>query len=281
MKRYRQTLDELLSNLSPVDTTWMDDHSVAVVQLVQSLPVKESYSRDDVSDLIEGDFDVGITTVRLVLGLSKDEFHLRMTANLSGPGGSGVTRYRKEKDAFLDALDELGFRDALSSLVDTPVDWRDILRERLRFGRGSAIKGQKRGRGLEDATEQIVASVFGIDGYDTRCRFIGSNGKKTEKTDFAIPDRNDPRILIECKAYGATGSKQTDVLGDIERIALQKRDDTQLLLVTDGMTWQLRTNDLRKLIEWQNLGKIARIYTQQMASELESDLKQLRYEHSI
>lgn len=101
--------------------------------------------------------------------------------------------------------------------------------------------------------------MFGENGFDTRCRFVGSSGLETEKTDFAIPNKDDPRILIECKAYGATGSKQTDVLGDIERIVLQKRPDTQLLLVTDGMTWTLRMNDLRKLIDWQNTGKITRI----------------------
>ena len=68
--------------------------------------------------------------------------------------------------------------------------------------------------------------------YDTRCRFIGATGLSTEKADFAIPNREDPRILIEVKGYGATGSKQTDILGDIERIANQKRSDTHLLLST-------------------------------------------------
>lgn len=281
MKRYRQTLEELISLLSPVDTTWMDNHSAAVVTMLADLPVRDDYTRDDVNALLDADFDVGITMLRLVLGMSKDEFQLHMTEHLDGPGGSGVTRFRKQNTAFLDALDRLGIREALSGLVNRPVDWKDILTERLRFGRGSAIKGQKRGRGLEDTIEKIVKDVFGEDGFDTRCRFVGSSGLETEKADFAIPNKSDPRILIECKAYGATGSKQTDVLGDIERIVLQKRPDTQLLLVTDGMTWTLRMNDLRKLIDWQNTGKITRIYTQRMATDLEEDLNQLRGEHSL
>ena len=73
--------------------------------------------------------------------------------------------------------------------------------------------------------------------YDARCRFTGATGISTEKTDFAIPSKDDPGILIEAKAYGATGSKQTDVLGDITRIVNEKRDDTQFLLVTDGITF--------------------------------------------
>jgi len=281
MKRHRQTLDEVISLLSPVDTTWMDEHSVAVVAAITDLPIKDDYTRDDINTLLQTNFDIGITLIRLVLGLSKDEFQLHMKRQLDGPGGSGVTRFRRENSKFFDAIDDLGVRPALSGLVHRPVDWRDILTERLRYGRGSAIKGQKRGRGLEDTVERIVVEVFGKNGFDTRCRFVGPNGRETEKADFAIPNKDDPRILIECKAYGATGSKQTDVLGDIERIVLQKRPDTHLLFVTDGMTWTLRMNDLRKLVDWQNTGKITRIYTQQMAVNLESDLTQLRQEHSL
>ena len=107
--------------------------------------------------------------------------------------------------------------------------------KRLKTGRGSAIKGQSRGRALENTVESIVLSVFGGGCYDVRCRFLGARGTSTEKADFAVPSKNDPRILIEAKAYGATGSKQTDILGDISRIIAQKRHDTNFLLVVDGV----------------------------------------------
>lgn len=281
MRRYRQSLEELVSLLSPVDTTWMDEHSAAVVTKISELPEKAQYTRDDLSELLSSNFKTGITMLRLVLGMSKDEFQLHMKQRLPGPEGAGAKRFRQHPNAFLDALDDLGLRETLSGLVNRPVDWKDILTERLRYGRGSAIKGQKRGRSLEDAVQDIVTAVFGEEGFDSRCRFVGSSGTETEKSDFAIPSKSDPRVLIECKAYGATGSKQTDVLGDIERIVLQKRSDTHLLLVTDRMSWRLRLNDLRKLVEWQNTGKIARIYTQQMATDLEEDLQQLRREHQL
>lgn len=78
------------------------------------------------------------------------------------------------------------------------------------------------------------------------------------------------------KAFNATGSKQTDVLGDILRIVEQKRDDTAFLLVTDGISWKARASDLRKIIELQNLGKIRKIYTMAMAEELKLDLISLK-----
>jgi hypothetical protein len=281
VKRYRQTLEELIAALSEVETTWMDDHSAAVVDVISSMPEKERYQRDDVAALLDADYDAALTTIRLALEMPKDEFVITLKNTLKGKGGTGIARYKKERDAYLSALETMGIVEALTGLVSRPVDWRDILTERLKCGRGSAIKGQKRGRALEDFAEEIVKAVFSDVGYDTRCRFIGAKGTSTEKTDFAIPSREDPRILIECKAYGATGSKQTDILGDLERVVAQKRPDTHSLLVVDGVSWTRRESDLRRLVEWQNHGRIARIYTQQMASELEADLRQLRKDHSL
>ncbi|MCH8475240.1 MAG: hypothetical protein LAT55_08430 [Opitutales bacterium] len=101
------------------------------------------------------------------------------------------------------------------------------------------------------------------------------------KRPTAIPAAADPAILIEVKAYGATGSKQTDILGDIERIVNQKRHDTHFILVTDGITWKQRSSDLQKLIALQNEGKIFKIYTKTMALELKEDLVTLKEEFGL
>lgn len=280
MRRHRQTLEDLVTFLAEVGTSWMDDHSAAVIRAIKGIPSKRAYARRDAASLLDADFDVGMTTIRLVLGMSKDEFGMALKEHI-GEGGCGIGRYRKDRDGFLAAIEAMGVLASMAELVNRRVSWRDILCERLKYGRGSAIKGQKRGRTLEDFTESIVKRVFGDIGYDTRCRFVGATGTSTEKADFAIPSKEDPAILIESKGYGATGSKQSDILGDIEKIDAQKRHDTDLLLVTDGVTWKNRLNDLRKLIEMQNRGRIGRIYTQKMASELEADLRQLRRDHSL
>lgn len=169
----------------------------------------------------------------------------------------------------------------MDDVVNRPLFWHDIIIERLKGGRGSAIKGQRRGRSLEDFVEKLLVRVFGENCFDVRCQFLGASGTSSEKADFAIPAKSDPSILIEVKAYGATGSKQTDVLGDISRIVEQKRHDTQFLLVTDGITWRERTSDLAKLVELQNIGKITKIYTQSMAEQFEEDLRDLKREHGL
>lgn len=99
---------------------------------------------------------------------------------------------------------------------------------------------------------RMVSST--INQIAIRCRFTGATSLSTEKADFAIPSASDPAILIEVKAYGATGSEQPDVLGDIARIVEQKRHDTVFILVKDGITWKQRSNDLRKLVALQNEG---------------------------
>lgn len=233
----------------------------------------------EVEALLATDFTAGLTAVRLLLDMSKDEFEPALRTALGG-GAIGVKRFGSHRSDFVQALLTLGVAEALQALKSTPVTWRDILVERLKGGRGSAIKGQARGRSLEDFAEGIVRRVF-EDRFDARCRFVGARGTSTEKADFAIPSRDDPAILIEVKAYGATGSKQTDVLGDITRIVDQKRHDTDLLLVTDGTTWRARQNDLRKLVAMQNQGLIARIYTRSMGDELERDLRDLKSDHAL
>ena len=134
---------------------------------------------------------------------------------------------------------------------------------------------------MEDFVEEILLELFPREQVAARCRFTGAKGLTTAKTDFAVPSAEDPSILIEVKGYGATGSKQTDVLGDITQIVENKRHDTVFLLVTDGITWKQRPSDLRKIVAFQNEGKIARIYTKSMAEELRTDLRTLKDEFGL
>lgn len=277
MKRYRQTFEEISASLIPIEASWLDSHAEDVIGLLKGLPVKSAYADADVAALLAGDFETSITAIRLFLDLSKDEFTHQLREIL-GPGGIGKKRYLANPPVYLRALNDLRLCELLAAAVHQPLHWSDVLIERLKGGRGSAIKGQTRGRGMEDFVEGIVRSIFLEEQVAVRCRFTGAGGQSTEKADFAIPSSSDPTILIEVKAYGATGSKQTDVLGDISRIVEEKRHDTVLLLVTDGITWKQRSNDLRKLIGLQNEGKIQRIYTKSMADELRNDLDILRSE---
>ncbi|WP_211100123.1 DpnII family type II restriction endonuclease [Azospirillum halopraeferens] len=274
-----QTLDELLAALRPLAVDWRDPTALRVIDRIEAIPVKPVYGEADVRSLLATTgFDDAMLICRLFLGLSKDQF-TAVLADALGEGRTGVKAWQADRDRFVAALVELGVPDAMAAEVNRPLRWSDVLVERLRSGRGSAIAGQKRGRGVEDFAEAIVRRVFG-NRFDARCTFTGSRGHRA-KCDFAVPSREAPRIVVEAKGYGATGSKMTDIIGDIEKIIAAKRPDTAFLFFTDGLTWRQRRGDLKKIVEYQNDGAITRIYTQALADRFEADLERLRGEFGL
>jgi hypothetical protein len=183
--------------------------------MMQALPIKKIYGAGDVQALLDEDFNSAATVIRLFLDQSKDEFTLRLKDAFKNDAfnkGTGVMRYRLDKPGYIDVLMSLGLTEKMTSAVNRRLVWSDVLVERLKGGRGSAIKGQTRGRGMEDFVEEIVRSVFGPDQVAVRGSFLGAKGQGSAKADFAIPSMEDPSILIETKAYGATGRKQSDAL---------------------------------------------------------------------
>lgn len=287
MEVIAQRLEDIVDSLRPLTVEWKDDTARRVIERLRSIAVRETYGAEDVQRLLDDDFEDGILICRLFLGLSKDQFvsvlrEVRDTSKSAGApahAGIGVKSYRADRAAFLADLLSTGLLEAMAEEANRKAHWSDVLVERLRSGRGSAISGQRRGRDAEDFAEAIVRKVFG-DQFQVRCTFQGPRGHEA-KCDFAIPSRAEARILIESKGYGATGSKMTDILGDIRTIIAAKRPDTAFLFFTDGLTWKQRKSDLRKIVEFQNNGDITRIYTHAMADQFEKDLRQLKAEYRL
>jgi hypothetical protein len=281
MRVIRQDFDQIIDSLSPLEANWMDDTARAIMERIRAVLVKPEYGRADIDALLDArtgdEFQVSLFCVGLFLGFSKDKLAVELKDRL-GDAGTGIQRYKKDRETYLDVLEELGLRDAMTAAVNTKPVWSDILQERLRSGRGSAIQGQQRGRGLEDFVEETIREVMGT-AYEPRCTFQGVNG--LAKCDFAIPNKAQPFMLIEAKGYGATGSKMSDIIGDLDAIIGAKRNDASLLFITDGLTWKARANDLRKIIQRQNDGRITRIYTKQMRDQFKADLETLKNEYGI
>jgi hypothetical protein len=278
MEFIAQKIDDILAQLRPLVVDWKDETAQRVISKLKAFQPKKAYTAEDVRSLLDHDFNDGILICRLFLGLSKDQFVSLLKTDLPD-GGIGIKSYRSNPMEFIDALLRTGLLKAMSEEVNHKPHWSDVLVERLRSGRGSAISGQRRGRSVEDFVEAIVKKVF-ANAYEIRCTFAGPR-EQMAKCDFAIPSKKSPRILIESKGYGATGSKMTDIIGDIGKIISAKRPDTAFLFFTDGLTWKQRKSDLRKIIEYQNNGDITRIYTSAMAKQFEIDLDQLKKEYQL
>ena len=61
LRRYRQTVDELLDSLSRIQSSWKDNHAESVMRVIDSLPEKTRYGRRDIQRLLDGDFEAGLT----------------------------------------------------------------------------------------------------------------------------------------------------------------------------------------------------------------------------
>lgn len=97
----------------------------------------------------------------------------------------------------------------------------------------------------------------------------------TAKSDFAIPSKVHPKIVIEAKGFEATGSKLTDFLGDVMKIIEAKESRTYFFVVTDGRGWRNRPSDLNHLIKRQHDKDIDMIYTTSRLAQLARDVSQI------
>lgn len=197
MRRYRQTFEEIEAALSRIESSSMDDHAGAVIAMLKGIRKKKQYGAEDIRVLLDSDFKVGFTVIRLFLDQSKDEFVPNLTAALGDAGklhGSGVKCYKLYTSEYVDALIEMGLAGKMTEAVNRRLHWFDTITERLKGGRGSATKGQARGREMENFVEGIVRSVFPPASVAIRCRFTGATGLSTEKADFAFLRLQIPRF---------------------------------------------------------------------------------------
>lgn len=212
---------------------------------------------------------------RLFFAKSQDAIAHLLGAAL-GTGGS-YSKFRslakKEPDRVARALVDLRLDKLIAEHASKRWGLREVLTERYMMLRGRAIAGQKRGRGLEDEVEGLLKAVVG-DAYVRGQSFTGMDGKKA-KTDFAIPGVHEPKIVIECKGFQATGSKLTDVLGDVEKVLEAKGPHMYCFVVTDGQGWLNRASDLRTLVKYQNSHRIDMIYTRRRLPDLEKAVKHI------
>ncbi|WP_236979635.1 type II restriction endonuclease [Membranihabitans maritimus] len=278
MERHLQDIEEIKSKLSVLESEWKDEFAEKVLQQLGWLRDASKVDNELLIRLLQDDYQVALTVFRLFLEKSKDEFNTILRQHIfDDQERIGKNLFIRDPRFFVNRLSRARILEIIRETISRPVTWKDVITERLKSGRGSAIKGQVRGRLLEDFTEDIVQSNFG-DQYDARCNFTGKEDRAPAKADFAIPNKDNPTVVIEVKAYGATGSKQTDSIGDVNKIIQSKRHDTYFLFVTDGITWLDRISDLRKIVRAQNEGYIYRIYTKDMVEELSSDLQQIKQE---
>mgnify|MGYP001035185887 CR=1 FL=1 len=275
------TLNELLEQIERIPSEWLNEVGREVIDTVPKIIdelEKGGVDKVTIEKLLRR-YKYALDVFRLMLGLSQDEIMNELLYFVKIPGlGRGFRtvseRASQHSSALAEALvQNLGLTDVASEELFHEWKYTEVLIERYKYQRGRAIKGQKRGRSLENDVEDLLKEI-GIK-YESRKNFISKRGIEA-KADFSIPSHFHPQVVIETKGYEATGSKLTDVLGDILKIVQAKDPDTRFYLVTDGVGWFRRMSDLRHIVELQNRGDINMIYTRKTLPNLGEELK-----HSI
>jgi hypothetical protein len=265
-------LDDLLAELEELPADWMDDRAVALVAhikvaLGRMRSLGRPPTRQELADELQEDVRF-LDVCRLLLAKGQEPAaHLLSdhlgTGRLNWPRLQALAR--KEPQRVAAALDELDVPALVHQHLERRWEAEDILVERYKMSRGRAIAGQRRGRELED---QVAAVLTELEiPFQRGTTFTGRKGA-TAKCDFAIPGREHPKVVIEAKGFEATGSKLTDFLGDILKIAAAKDYHMYFFLVTDGRGWHNRVSDLRKIVEYHQENLIDMIYTRARLPDL-------------
>ena len=272
-------LDLLLTELADLPSEWMDDEArrlvaeiPAMVERIQAIgPLLDENA---LATLLAAQ-PLALDVLRLMAAEGQEPMAHRICDALGGQRRGWValrTLARKEPQQMARALVEIGMPELIRDQVWRQWTINDVLVDRYKLGRGRAIAGQSRGRGLENEVEAILRSVDVP--YQTRVTFTAADGT-TAKCDFAIPTREEPLIVIEAKGYEATGSKLTDFLGDVLKIKQAKGYHTYLFVVTDGRGWFNRQSDLKRLVDLHVDGTVEMIYTRARLQKLAEDVRQI------
>jgi hypothetical protein len=138
-----QTLEDILDSLRPITVDWQDETATRVIEKLRAFPEKATYTAADVEALLDENFVDGILICRLFLGVSDDGFESMMREARGDGAGIGVKAYQADKAGFIKDVSSTGLLQAMADGVSRKLHWTDILVERLRSGRGSAVVGQR------------------------------------------------------------------------------------------------------------------------------------------
>lgn len=273
------TLDGLLEQLKRIPAEWLDDDGKRVLEAIPHVldRLNDPILDENLIEIILKENPYSLDVFRLFIDVSQDVLANEMKARgVKGDFTSIRAKCKTDADRIADVLIDLGLLADIEARRAQSWTLQDVLWDRYSHMRGRAIAAQKRGAALEDSVETVLKELqaeMGIN-YYRGGNFISSSGKQA-KADFTVPSRDSPKIIIEAKGYEATGSKLTDVLGDILKVLEAKDKEAHYFFVTDGIGWFRRLSDLRKIVEHHQRGDIDMIYTTSTLKDMKQAIRRI------
>jgi hypothetical protein len=284
---------EIQANLTEIPTedlniSGLDEVFLAFDQLEQKYDTQNPVST--LADALAANPQV-LSVLRLILDRSEDRFATEIHPFIDeNPPYDKIVdllasdRGKEYAEAISQGLhSDENIQEEIEIFLDDQVEYFDIVANRYMQKAGKAIKSRYTGNYLEDIVEDIL-SEHGLKRnkhyfQDQRAKFKTNRGvSETDKgPDFVLPSLENPDVIIEAKGYSSTGSKQSDVAGDmrdkiVSHIPEEHRGDVEVILFTDGGSWRLRERDLKTLVELHNTGVIDGLYQISTLDELEKHI---------
>lgn len=258
-----------LSNLQEIAPRRDPEMQEKVSKIVEELRNIGSIDRFSLVRLIKNNPDA-VPVICTSAGLGQEQLKNQLRHRLGTQGW--VTLAKKAPDQLIDFLDsQFNVVDALQEEMSRSWTYSDVILERHLWSKKSGAQSVGRGKSVEDEVESLVESL-GLQ-YKMRTRFIGRGGE-TAPCDLAIPSGGDQSmIVIGMKGFNSTGSKLTDAVVEIEKMASVRLPRQFVYAVIDGIGWLSRQSDLKRIFTLWETQAIDGLYTLKHLSLLKEELQ--------
>jgi hypothetical protein len=180
--RFEQvSLDLLLAELSDLPSEWLDGESRHLIAEIPAIVDRlrafgPEVSAEDLAQVLR-EQPLALDVCRLLTGRGQEPMAHDICDALGLKAGNWKalrSRARKDPEVMSRALAQIGILELIREQIWREWTIEDVLVDRYKLGRGRAIAGQSRGRGLEDEVQAALERA-GVP-FETRVTFVAPTG---------------------------------------------------------------------------------------------------------
>lgn len=172
--------------------------------------------------------------------IRKDKYFRLGVASIFFEGGTSEVLFQKLPLFLVKKLSSSKLNFEMEALLDTLA----------RYKEGGSYSGKK-GKKLEQVVGQILEDI-NVGYEDGDLSELIENAPNEKRTmDFIIPNKRNPKIVIESSYMTTTSSQQGDkskVEGNIRQLLKEHYPDARFWGFVDGIGWYVRKTDLRRMV---------------------------------
>ncbi|KGP75245.1 hypothetical protein JT05_11710 [Desulfosporosinus sp. Tol-M] len=259
---------ESLSNLHDITAREDAEMLQVVKKTVVELRKVGTITRKSLAVFIQ-DNPQAVPIIATSAGLGQEQLKNQLRRLMGTTGW--VTLARNNSTQLIEVLDqEFDLVNHLTKDINKTWALEDVLLERHLWSHRPGAQSVGQGRKVENEVEEI-AKKLDLP-YTMRTQFEGRSGE-TAPCDLAIPNGSDALIVVAMKGFNSTGSKLSDAVKEIEKMARVKYAKQFVFVVIDGIGWLSRQADLKRIFELWQKREIDGLYSLKYLDQFSIDLR--------